>query len=284
MRVNDFVPPIVARIYGRARGARTTAQKRYGSYSDAMRDCGKGYGEDEIARVVLEKTIVYKRELDAPGPLQVSATDAYGLLSVAHLLARAEVGRREFAVLDLGGACGAHYFTFKKFFGDQIRLKWVVVETEVMCHAAQRLQTDDLTFVPDLTEALRGLATPDLLHVSGVLQFVERPYEMLDSLVKSGARYLLLSRLALTAKPEDLVTVHRSMLSWNGKGPLPPGIQDREVAYPYAFLSERKFTSYLSAYEPVVEFDDKSALFPVGDEPLTARGLLLRFKAAASPG
>jgi len=280
MRVRDFVPPIVARIYGRVRATRTAGPKRYLSFSDAMRDCGKGYGEDEIARVVLEKTIVYKSQLDAGGPLPVSATDAYGLLSVAHLLAGSAPDRREFAVLDLGGACGAHHFICKKFFGDRIRLKWVVVETEVMCRFAERLRTDDLRFVPDLSEALRTLGTPDLLHVSGVLQVVEKPYEMLDKLVKSGARHLLLSRLASTAKSEDLVTVHRSMLSWNGKGPLPPGIQDREVAYPYVFLSEHKLAPYLAGYERVAEFDDKTALLPIDEEPVSSCGLLLRLKPA----
>ena len=280
MRVRDFVPPIVARMVDRARAARTAGPKRYRSYADAMRACGKGYGEEEIARVVLEKTIVYKGQLDASGPLAVSPTDAYGLLSVAQLLAGSEPARREFAVLDLGGACGAHYFTFKKFFGDRIRLKWVVVETEVMCRFAERLRTDDLTFLPDLSEALRSLGTPDLLHVSGVLQWVEKPYEMLDKLVKTGARYLLLSRLALTAKSEDLVTVHRSMLSWNGKGPLPPGMQDREVAYPYVFLSEHKLAPYLAGYERVAEFDDKTALLPIDEEPVSSCGLLLRLKPA----
>jgi putative methyltransferase (TIGR04325 family) len=278
MHLRDFLPPIVRKVYRTVRRGRAETNHTYSSFQEALRACGKGYEEEELTRVVLGKTLAYKKSLEVASHATVSATEAFGMLSMAHLLTHSEAASRRITVLDLGGACGAHYFAFKRFFGDRIRFRWLVVETPTMCRLAEPLRNDELAFFDSLPAALRSGENPDLLHVSGVLQFVEHPYVMLDLLVKSGAPYLFFNRMAFTAKANDVIGVRRSMLSANGIGPLPPGIRDGEVSYPYVVLARRKFDSFLDSYETVVQFEDNTGLSPIKDEPLQATGMLLRRK------
>src|SRR5262249_51779611 len=96
--------------------------------------------------------------------------------------------------------------------------------------------------------------------------------------VKSRALHLFFNRLAFTAKGNDIISVHRSMLSANGIGPLPAGFVDHEVAYPYVVLARSKFDSFLGPYETVVEFDDRSGISPINGEPIVGGGLLMRLR------
>jgi putative methyltransferase (TIGR04325 family) len=278
MHVRDFAPPILAKLYARVRGTRGETTRIYSSFQEALRDCGKGYEADELAGVILAKTVVFKERLEAASAATLSATEAFGILSVAHVLTHLEGAPGEIRVIDLGGACGAHYFAFKKFFGSRVRFKWTVVETPTMCRYADRIKNEELSFSDNLGDALLRGGTPTLVHVSGVLQFLEHPYAMLDKVVKSRAPYLFFNRMALTAKAEDLITVHRSKLSSNGIGPLPAGIEDKDVRYPYVVLAQSKFESFLGAYEKVVEFDEQSGISPVNNEPVHGGGVLLRLK------
>jgi putative methyltransferase (TIGR04325 family) len=282
MQLHDFVPPILSRLRSRLRSSKSGsgAPTTYRTYAEALTACdGKGYEDQELTRVVFEKTRAYRDALARRPELKVSSTEAYGLLSLAYCLAPGD-GRRALSVIDFGGACGAHYFTFRKFFAGAVGLNWIVVETKGMCDVAAPLATSELRFSPDLDEALRLAGTVDLLHASGTIQFVAEPYAILRRINASGANHLLFNRLALGPGSEDVITVHRSMLSWNGIGPLPAAVPDREVAYPYTLLSRPRFEASLAGYDPVVEFDDRSgAPFADGGD-VSNVGRLYRLRSA----
>jgi len=285
MNVHDFVPPIITRL-------RVKLQARYGndavtypSYADALRACrGRGYEEAELVRVICEKTKAYRDEVARRPVLSVSSTDAYSLLAAAYCAERRPDAQPTLTIVDFGGACGAHYFTFRKLFARSLRLKWVVVETKAMCAAATELANDELTFRADLDETLAFAGTVDLFHTSGTIQFLEEPYRVLERIASSGAQHLLFNRLALGAGSEDVVTVHRSMLSWNGIGALPAGFQDREVRYPYTLLSRRRFEEKLTGYEEVVEFEDRSGAPVLSHQGVSNTGRLYRLRSNGRSG
>jgi len=276
MRLRDLVPPIATSALRRLRSR--SRRKQYADYAQALNDCTEhGYENADIVNVVVEKTKRYRDNLSLnTTPVQLNATSAYSLCALL-----AASGQNQINVLDFGGAAGAHYFLTRAVLASACRLNWIVVETPAMAEKARHiLSSDELSFSSDLAEAASSSKQIDLLHTSGTLQCVDAPYDYLRKLISTSANHILFNRLGLTKGNHEVVTIHESMLSWNGPGPMPSGIADRKVRYPFVFPRESVFMETLSAhYKTIMTFEDSSGIFPVDDEPITGLGLLVRRKA-----
>jgi putative methyltransferase (TIGR04325 family) len=149
-----------------------------------------------------------------------------------------------------------------------------------MAHkAASAMATDELAFSSDVQEAAATLQRVDLLHTSGALQYLDNPRAHLTTLVSLGATHMLFNRLSLTQGAHDIITVQESWLSENGPGPMPSGIPERKVRYPFICLQASAFYDALSKdYNIVMTFDDRSGMLPIPGEPIIGVGLLARLK------
>lgn len=276
IKLRDFVPPIAISAVHRLRSG--SGRKRYADYAQALNDCTKsGYENNDIVNVVVEKTKRYRDELsEKTAPVQLGATSAYSLCSLL-----ASFGHQEINVLDFGGAAGAHYFLARAVLPSACRVNWVVVETPAMAEKARQiLSSDELSFSSDLIESANSMKRIDLLHTSGTLQCVDNPDHYLRKLVSTSAEHILFNRLGLTKGAREVITIHESWLSWNGPGPMPNGIADRKVRYPFVFPREAVFSETLSCnFDTIMTFDDSSGMFPVDGEPIVGLGLLARRRA-----
>lgn len=145
--------------------------------------------------------------------------------------------------------------------------------------ATDIFSSDELEFSSNLSDAIDSMERIDLLHTSGTLQCVDKPYEYLRILLSASASHILFNRLGLTKGNHDVITVHESWLSENGPGPMLSGMPDRKVRYPCVFLKESTLYDAISEhYDIVMTFDDSSGVFPVNDEPIVGVGLLARRK------
>lgn len=275
MNARELVPPALLTAMRRIKGR--SGKERYATYTEALAACSKdGYENQEVVEVVTLKTLRYRNELNqTEKPTSVNTTNAYSLVGL--LLS---VGREnQINVLDFGGAAGAHYFLARSILPKSTKLNWVVVETPAMAErAGALLENNELHFTADLNEARDWLIQVDLLHTSGTMQCVPDPYEQLQQLINIKAEYMLLNRLGLTQGDHDVVTIHKSQLSWNGPGPLPAGIRDGEASYPFTFAQELAIRDMLNKYyEEIAIFEDKSGIFPVGDEPIVGMGILAKY-------
>lgn len=276
MRLRDLIPPIAITALQRLR--RDYKKKQYFDYDQALKDCSEhGYENTEIINVVVEKTKHYRNILSANSTAtQLSPTNAFSLCSLL-----AASGKNEIHVLDFGGAAGAHYFLARAMLAPTFKLNWIVVETPAMVDRAKHIFSNgELSFSSDLMEAANSLKRIDLLHSSGALQCVDRPYNYLQKIVSISANHILFNRLGLTKGSHDVVTIHESRLSWHGPGPMPKGFADKKVRYPYIFPKETAFMEILTDYyDKVMTFDDSSGIFPVHGESIIGLGLLARRKA-----
>jgi putative methyltransferase (TIGR04325 family) len=224
--LRDFVPPILLNVVRKA----TRKEQCFGmypSYEDAARVCLKGYEDEDLLRVIYEKTVRLKDGLRSPKPPIIDFSTLRPLVALGLALKKEEI-----RVIDFGGACGVHYFTAKAVFGERIKLAWRVVETEGLVRKSKALENDELRFFSDLGSAKADLSSVDLFFSAGALQYLASPCEALEALAACQAKNIFLSRLGLTTGMKELITVQRSMLSYNGLGALPEGITDREVLYP----------------------------------------------------
>jgi putative methyltransferase (TIGR04325 family) len=208
-------------------------------------------------------------------PLELSYSETASLLSV--LMAAAGARGNDLRVLDFGGACGGHYILARRLVPENVSLRWCVVETPAMVHRARSLENGELRFHSSVEGALDDLGTVDLLHCSGALQYVEDPLRTLLELLDVGAKRILFVRLAVHAGSDTLITVQSSKLSWNGRGVLPPHLEDTEVKYPVTLLPREQVLAQVNQrYEVSFIIEDEERILLISNRPVVGLGFEAR--------
>jgi putative methyltransferase (TIGR04325 family) len=181
-------------------------------------------------------------------------------------------GANPVCVLDLGGACGGHYYYVKNILKG--RIDWLVVETPAMVGKAKILEEDGLTFSCNFSQALGETDKYHLMHSSGTIQYLPDPTRVLRDMIQRRADILLLNRLMVAAQGESMILIQRSMLSANGPGSLPAGVVDRECRYPITCLAKRQIEDCIrEEYDILLRFEDPTE-YRIGGYPVRNVGYL----------
>ena len=273
----QLLPPIATNLIENL--VNVTKHKHYANYAEALKNCSQDGYENTVLMDVLTYKMERLLENRRTNPvLELNASQTHLFLAFARLMA-AYPDRTEFTVLDFGGGMGGHYLDTKKLLGDNIKLRWAVVETPAMVKAARQFATSELLFFDDIHAAKQHLGAIDLFHTSGTLQCVDAPYDFLKIMLDIKAPFMLFNRLGLNRLNRDVVTIHHSKLSWNGTAGLPPNVADRIISYPFTFISEANFRGKVSEnYQIIGQFSDTSGLIAVPNTDLIGLGLLVERK------
>jgi putative methyltransferase (TIGR04325 family) len=221
----------------------------YATYAEASAACGSAYEDDEqIADVVVLKTERFIEDLKN-GPLPLDVALARTMLGLACVASGDGVVR----VLDFGGAAGYHYFLARRLLPASTRLDWRVVETPYICARAGSLAPGELQFHPTIEEATATWGRPpSLVFASGVLQCLSDPPAVARQLVDVGADVMVITRTALTSDGMRGAIIQTSKLSYNGPGPMPPGIADRPLLFPTVLIPREELESILESRYTIV--------------------------------
>jgi putative methyltransferase (TIGR04325 family) len=273
--VSDFVPPVFSRYFSKVKkyGIR---QKLYNSYEEAFLKCKTkgGYEEEELIKVILAKTKVFKERLELEPFFNCDHVNANILMCFGCIVSNTKLN-----VIDIGGACGAHYFIIKKVYGDKIKLNWNIVETPRMCAYGKPLENEEMKFYDDLQEATVDLGSIDLIFSSSTIPYLKDPRRFLGDVTSIGADYILLTRLSFTAENNDIISIQKSRLKDNGIGPLPQGFKDSKVYYPHTNMIEKDFMDIVTEkYKVKIKFNEKSGIHYVNNSSITGYGILLQKK------
>ncbi len=153
---------------------------------------------------------------------QVALAFLEGIASVQH--------QSMVRVLDIGGGLGEYFFLFEKM-APSLHLQWTIVETPAVCRLAKNTtpRRANLVWEESLAQVNGQF---DIALMSGVVQYVERPYELLDhGIAKSN--FLILNRCPLTPLDDGYVCIQR------------PGAFESKGSYPVHILSETELINYL---------------------------------------
>jgi len=266
MKINDFIPPVLFKII-----KKQNEFVEYETYNEALKYCDNGYENNELCKMVADKTVAHKNNL-LQKPYFMNATNAF--LISAILYYSKMYSKNEIHVVDLGGACGAHYFETKLFTQGNIKLYWNVIETHEMVKSAKEnnLENNELQFFDDFSK----LSMPiDFVYSSGALQYVPNAYEYMAKLTELKADFILFNRMTFNENDRDIVTIQSSNLSANGPGKMPDGYEDKIMKYPHTTLSYKKFTEKLEEqYKMEWVFDERSGIININNEKITGKGLL----------
>lgn len=266
----DLTPPAIARLAlrlrDRRRGAAPGLSGDYATWEEA-KAASSGYGGEAI----LEKTraaLLRVRDDAAIHERDSVLFDAaqYSWPVLAGLLWAAARSGGRLNVLDFGGSLGSSFFQHRVFLRELSDLRWNIVEQPAHV-AAGRTSFEDgvLKFYGSIAECVSD-TVPNVALLSGVLQYLERPYDVLASLLALPCRCVIVDRTPFWDGDHDRVGVQR----------VDPRIFDASL--PAWVFSRRGFDAYAAKHGSVVaEFDavDNAA-------GLEYKGFILR--GAGAPG
>jgi putative methyltransferase (TIGR04325 family) len=241
------------------------------SFASALAACGPGYNDAEIAEVVAFKTAMPVDNL-----LLAPEQAVNSVLAIS--LAAAEITDRPLTVLDFGGGCGFHYF--RVVAAMRAPLRWAIVETPTMAEQATKLAQGRFEVFTDIADAAAALGRLDLVHASGVIQYMPEPLATLKTIAAMRARYFALARFPSWGGAQ-IVGMQTSPLAESGIGPLPPNITDRQVKYPITFTNFYDVMQILSGYEIALATDSPSAEYEFRGQNIPGKSIIFRSREVA---
>lgn len=171
---------------------------------------------------------------------------------------------KSITVLDFGGGLGTSYFSLKNFCKD-IKVKWYIVEQAAYVNCGNELfRNEELSFYHTLEEISE---LPEVVLLSGVLQYIEKPYQLLANLTERKVKHIIVDRTLFDNAQQDLLLIEH----------VPKHIYDG--CYPCWLFSYSKMMDYFrSNYQVVYEFSAIEGKFSMNGFNIGSRGIFLERK------
>ena len=237
----------------------------YPTWEDASNQCS-GYASDVIFEKTKDAALSVKQGLalfERDSVLFHEEVYAWQMLACLNAVAASNQGR--LSVLDFGGSLGSAYFQHRKILQMLPSLSWIVVEqSHYVDFGSKNLADGFLKFLPTIPAAIEA-TQPNVVLFGSVLEYLPRPFEVLEHVCSSGVRSIVIDRTAFLAGNRDRLTVQKVC----------PSIYD--ASYPAWFLSLSKFKAFMDnmGFEIVSDWvcDDD---YPLEGEITSFRGVFLQ--------
>ena len=154
-------------------------------------------------------------------------------------------------IVDFGGALGGTYYQNKIFFDQLETVQWNVVEQSHFVDLGKKeFENDILKFYFSVDECLSQNKKKYCILFSSVLQYLEKPYELLANILDKKIKYIIVTRTGFTKNKHDRITIQKVPKSYY------------DASYPCWIFSEFKFLDFLKqyGYELIYDFKDKYQL------------------------
>lgn len=259
--IKYFIPQVVIDIYNYKR-------LKYGffgnfqSWAEAV-ELSTGYDSDIIIKKVKNSLLkikeggaIYERDSVLFDKVQYSWPLLGSLLWIA-----SQNGNR-LNLIDFGGSLGSTYYQNKKFL-THLELKWGIVEQQKFVECGkQQFENETMKFYYTLNDCINE-QNPDTILLSGVIQYLEKPYELLKEIIDKQFRYVILDRTPFIENGGDRITIQK----------VSPEIY--EATYPAWFFNYKKFLNFFRKnYELISDFEFNDG----ANIAATYKGVIFRIK------
>jgi len=174
------------------------------SWDEALKQ-STGYDAEIILKKVLSATLKVKSNdnlYERDSVLFNKNQNSFPLL--AALLYVAAKNKNKLNVLDYGGSLGSSYFQCKKLLAD-MELQWNIVEQPNFVKTGIKyIQDDKLKFHYSINDCLRT-NKPNVILLSGVLQCLEKPYDLILDICDKNIDYIIIDRTPFSKK--EFITI-----------------------------------------------------------------------------
>jgi putative methyltransferase (TIGR04325 family) len=244
-----FVPPIIGKAIGFTRKGFEFKETSL-EWKEIIEEF-KGYEADNILdkcknALLKVKNGEYPYERDSVlfDTLQIF----YPLLSALFYVALQYSS--EINLIDFGGSLGSTYYQNRGLLKKgKIKFSWNVIEQEHFVKCGKKyFETDELIFMYNLEEATENKKI-NVCLLSGVLQYLETPYLIMEKIFNSNIEYIIIDRTTFISNNNDVLTiqtVHKDIY---------------EAKYPAWFFSFDMFQKYLeNRYEIIYSWEGFDAV------------------------
>ncbi len=134
-------------------------------------------------------------------------------------------------IVDFGGSLESTYFQNRKFLQKLDNLSWNVIEQKHFADVGKKeFEDGKLSFFYDVKSCKKEKKSNAILF-SSVLQYIEKPYELLNDILSYGFDYVIFDRMPFS-KDKEKITLQR----------VPSKIY--KASYPCWLFDEIKFLQY----------------------------------------
>jgi len=242
--IKSLIPPILLNILKKIKNQKYGWKGDYSTWQEAQ-NYAVGYDTDEILKAVRSSLLqvkngeaIYERDSVIFDKIQYSWKLLAGLMFCSSKMGGV------LSVLDFGGSLGSTYYQNKKFLDSLDDVSWNIVEQKHFVDTGKEdFEDERLRFFYDI-ESCIVKEKPNILLLSSVIQYIEKPFELLDTILESSFDFILIDRTTFNFKNEkDLIAIQKINLK-------------NYTSIPCWLFSERKFKSYFEdKYFLIEEFD-----------------------------
>ena len=254
-----ITPPLFVDLYRFIFGFRGD----YKNWEDAVKG-SVGYDSDIILSKIFDSSLkvingkaAYERDSVTFQRIQYSYPLLAGLLWVA------SYKNNRLNIVDYGGSLGSSYRQNEAFLKHLQEFRWNIVEQKnfVLC-GKEHFENEHLKFYYDLkTCCLEN--QPDAILFSGVIQYLEKPYALLEEVLSFKFDFLIFDRTTFIESGEDRLTIQKAE----------PTIY--KASYPAWFFNREKFLAFLSQdYVLMAEFDALAGSIRIGNRYGNDKGFI----------
>jgi len=205
--IKSLTPPILLTLVNKFRNRKYGWIGDYATWEEAQ-NISTGYESDEILQKVKNSLLkvktgeaVYERDSVLFNEIQYS----WPVLSGLMLAAAKENGSLK--VLDFGGSLGSTYYQNKKFLDELDTVTWSVVEQNHFVETGKKdFEDKRLKFYYDVESCIAS-EQPNVLLLSSVLQYIEKPYELLEQLLTHNFEFIIFDRTVFNKRNKEIITI-----------------------------------------------------------------------------
>jgi len=219
----------------------------FGNYKswDELTALSGGYESDNILEITKNSLLKIKNGLavyERDSVLFDKKIYPYSIISTL-LYTAIECGGK-LNIIDFGGSLGSTYYQVRDLIPSSVETHWSVVEQKEYVKCGQSLFEDDvLKFHFDIAESMSARKA-DILLLSSVIQYLEKPHDFLDEIKAYDFKYILFDRTSFIKDDQpDRLTLQI----------VPPDIYKAE--YPAWFFNEKKILEHFTEYDVKLEFE-----------------------------
>jgi putative methyltransferase (TIGR04325 family) len=247
--LRDWVPPVLAKM---VRSVCACGHGLKGPYASWAAACRQSDGYD--AAVILEAVDRATARALATGQFSqdgtILATTPFPFPLAACLLRTMAMKGRPIHVMDFGGGLGSVWHRSSGFL-DAAVASWSVVEqSHFVAAGREKYETSKLRFFETMGEAA-AIHPPDAMVFSSVLQYIERPFEVLAEAAALKPVAIVIDRTPYGSLPADVILIQK----------VPPEIY--VASYPLYIFGVRSIQNGLRPeYRRVLDFDAADGIWP----------------------
>jgi putative methyltransferase (TIGR04325 family) len=217
----------------------------YKSWEEA-KSLSTGYSLKIILEKVKEASLkvkkgeaVYERDGVTFDEIQYS----WPLLAGLMFFAAQNCGR--LSVVDFGGNLGTTFFQNRKFLNFLQNVSWNIIERpQFVKEGKLHFQNENLKFYEDIKICVEK-ETPNILILSNVLEYIAKPYELLENLLSYNFPFVLIDRTPFHDNKYDRITIQNVHLG------------TYKTSFPCWIFDKEKFISFfqMKGYYLIEAFD-----------------------------